>query len=222
MMGRIGLFGGTFDPIHNGHISIAREVRERCAFDQILFIPAGQPPYREAFASPLDRLQMTRLACAPYPYFEVTDVEVTRPGKSYSIETVSQLRSKSGADLFFILGLDAFLDVHQWKEAERLLSLCTFVVVSRPPALFSQISSLPFFTKNEDDRALLARLDSGEQAEGQIRTDSGYSLSLIRVAPCPISSKEIRHLLAGEGEGKNLLPEAVLSYIIKNRVYKRW
>ena len=133
---KIGLFGGTFDPIHWGHLRNAEEVREAFSLDRLLFIPAGNPPHkrRGAAASARDRLEMVRLAIAKNPGLALSTVEFSRPGKSYSIDTVRHFaKSRAAQDsLYFILGLDAFLDIGSWKGFEEIFSLCHFIVTSRP------------------------------------------------------------------------------------------
>jgi nicotinate-nucleotide adenylyltransferase len=131
---RLGVFGGTFDPIHLGHLRAAENALECLALDRVAFVPAGIPPHRALpSSSALDRYAMTALATAGHPRFTVSDVELRRDGPSYTVDTVAGLRTETPkAEVFVIVGSDTFPEMVTWKEHERLVSLCTVAVVSRP------------------------------------------------------------------------------------------
>ena len=133
---RIGLFGGTFNPIHYGHLRAALEVKEGFPLDECCFIPVAIPPHKTSgsMANSADRLEMLRLAISGREGFTVSDVELKRPGTSYSIDTVNQLKSNLGPDteLFLMLGLDAFLEIDTWKSYKALLHAIPFIVMARP------------------------------------------------------------------------------------------
>ena len=133
---RLGLFGGTFDPVHSGHLKSAQEVREAYALDEVCFVPCGVPPHRNARpgAAAHHRLEMVRLAVADNPGLGVSDLEVMRPGASYSIDTVRHFAARlaPGDALYLILGLDAFLLIGSWKDWRELLALTHVIVTSRP------------------------------------------------------------------------------------------
>jgi nicotinate-nucleotide adenylyltransferase len=131
---RLGVFGGTFDPIHLGHLRAAENAFECLELDRVAFIPAGTPPHRGLpSSSPLDRFAMTALATAGHPGFAVSDVELRRDGPSYTVDTVAGLRQESPeAEVYVIVGSDTFPEMATWKEHERLMSLCTVAVVARP------------------------------------------------------------------------------------------
>ncbi len=143
---RLGLLGGSFNPVHNGHLAIARQTREALGLDQILFIPTSHPPHKPngSLAPAQDRYEMVRLAIASDPSLAISDVEIRRPGKSYSIDTIRLLQQEYGAQtqLFFLIGLDAFLDFPSWREPLTLLELCPFVVLSRPGLSFRSLSTV--------------------------------------------------------------------------------
>lgn len=132
----IGILGGTFDPVHLGHLSIANAAMEQAALEQVLFIPAGQPRLKQAGpeASADHRIEMVRLATADNPRFQVCDTEVRRPGPTYSVDTLVDLSAKlgPGTDLFFILGIDVLDQFDRWKDPGRVLSLCRLLVLDRP------------------------------------------------------------------------------------------
>jgi nicotinate-nucleotide adenylyltransferase len=131
---RIGLYGGTFDPIHLGHLRAAENAREELALDLVAFVPAAVPPHRGAPLSAADdRLAMARLATATYPAFEAWDVELRRDGPSYTVETVAALVSERPTDWFvLVVGADTWPEIPAWREPERLLSLVEVAVVDRP------------------------------------------------------------------------------------------
>lgn len=137
-MRKLGVIGGTFDPIHYGHLAIAEEARARLALPEVRFIPAGQPPHKPGAAvSPAaDRLAMVRRAVAGNPAFTVSTIELERAGPSFTVDTLERLRAQEGPDcaLYFIAGGDALVDLLTWREPARLLELATLVIVQRPGA----------------------------------------------------------------------------------------
>ncbi|MEJ2690301.1 MAG: nicotinate (nicotinamide) nucleotide adenylyltransferase, partial [Deltaproteobacteria bacterium] len=132
---RVGLLGGTFDPVHNGHLAIAAHAREQCRLDAVVFIPAANPPHKEqrAITAWHHRLRMLNLACGIGSGYYVTLLEAERRGPSYTVDTLRTLKDyfPSETELFFIIGSDSFVDLPTWKEPERLLEFANLVVVSR-------------------------------------------------------------------------------------------
>ena len=219
---KIGLFGGTFNPIHNCHLTIATQIRERLSLDQILFIPAGDPPHKpqDDLAPAQHRLEMVRLAVATDPAFAVSDIEVRRPEKSYSIDTVRALRDHYGstADLSFIVGLDAFLEFPSWRQAPDLLQLCHFVVMSRTGLTFASLadrSPLPAIP-----RQALESLDGRTQDRLDVPVPGGTRLTFLRLPPCDTSASDIRRRTRGRMSVASLLPASVESYIMRARLYQ--
>ena len=133
---RVGVVGGTFDPVHLGHLVMGEEARDQLELDQVLFLPAGQPWMKEGrpLSAAEHRVEMLKLATASNPYFQVCLDEVNRPGPTYTVDTLEALLAKLGAEtaLFFIVGQDAMREFHRWKEPDKLLNLCHLVVVERP------------------------------------------------------------------------------------------
>ena len=133
---RWGVLGGTFDPIHFGHLRLAGECLETLSLDKVLFAPAGEPWLKagQPVTAGAHRLRMVELAVADYPQFGVLDWEVARPGPSYTVDTLARLRGEQGVDLeiYFILGVDALADFPRWKEPDRVLELARLAVVQRP------------------------------------------------------------------------------------------
>lgn len=212
---RIGILGGTFNPIHNCHLAVAEETLKKMSLDLIFFIPSGKPPHKEEkeIIDPRDRHEMVILATKENPRFKALDLEISRPGKSYSVETIGKVKSiyEEGNVLFFIIGIDAFLEIATWKDAELLLSLCNFVIISRPGFSFSDVNRVPFL------RGIKGRASDGSQ----VSIVPNYSIYFLAVSPCYISSTELRKRLMKGEPVTGLLPQAVESYIIKKKLYWR-
>lgn len=134
---RLGLFGGTFDPIHLGHLIVAEEIRHALALDRVLFVPAGQPPHKrgQAISPAADRVAMTRLAIADNPAFELCLIDVERAGPSFTAELLAEVtRWRPGADLYFIMGEDSLAELPTWHAPERILAAARLAVATRPGA----------------------------------------------------------------------------------------
>lgn len=135
-MRRIGVIGGTFDPIHYGHLAAAEEARVKVELEKVIFVVAGLPPHKlDEEVTPVEhRLAMVRLGIASNPHFEMSRVDVDRPGPSYTVDTISILQEQSGgeAEFFFVMGLDSLLELPTWHEPHRLIRLCRLIAVSRP------------------------------------------------------------------------------------------
>jgi len=219
---KIGLFGGTFSPIHHCPLTIAAQVRERLSLDQVLFIPAGEPPHKpqDDMAPAGDRLEMVRLAIAGDPALAVSDIEVRRPDTSYSIDTVQGLRRHYGpaTDLVFIIGLDAFLEFPSWRQAPELLRLCDFAVVSRTGMAFASLTDRPPLPAIP--RPALESLDSGTRDRLEVAVPGGTRLALLRLPPCNISASDIRRRIRDRMDVGTLLPAPVESYIMRARLYQ--
>ena len=199
---KIGVLGGTFDPVHLGHLKIAEEVRVRLDLDRVIFIPAGQPRLRadEPLSPVADRLRMVELAAADNPYFQACDIETRRSGPTYTVETLAELQSSlgTGVSLFFIVGVDILGQFHRWKDPERVLELCNLVVVSRPG--HGGCDWPEWFRTSVQAEAKVTRLDIPE---------------------IDISGTEIRRRL-GLGESvEGLVPNAVAEYIRERNLYAR-
>jgi len=218
---RLGLLGGTFNPLHNGHLTIASQTREVLGLDQILFIPTRLPPHKRNgnLAPAHDRYEMVRLAIASNPSLSISDVEIRRPGKSYSIDTIRLLQQEYGAQtqLFFLIGLDAFLDFPSWRDPQILLTLCRFVVLSRPGLSFRSLSTIallppiPYPSLMDLDAGRISRIEAplGEQG-----------LICLKLSPSPVSASDIRMRIRQGLPVANLLPPLVESYILQHHLYQ--
>ncbi len=197
---RIGLLGGTFDPIHLGHLAIAEDVRMKLGLDRVVFIPAGNPWFKsnQEISAGEHRLKMVKLAIAPNPHFDVSELEMERPGPSYTVDTVKALKEESGAEdeLYFIAGADAVMDIPHWKKPEELVALCRIVGVNRPgaPAI--------------DVEALKSRLPA-----------ISNSLIVVDVPQVDIGSTAVRAMVRSGRSIKGVVPAAVERYIIEHKLY---
>ena len=209
----IGIFGGTFDPIHFGHLRLAEEMAEAMGLARVVFIPAGQPPHREQpqIASS-DRLEMVRRAIAGNPRFTVDDREVTSPDPSYAVNTLAALRSELGPEqpLWMLLGTDAFLGLPAWHEWRRLFELTNIVVATRPTSPDVQAEHLAEPLKSEMSKRQVADMMAAGPAGAVL---------LRPMTPLDISATAIRATLARRGSVRYLLPEAVLDYIDEHQLY---
>jgi len=214
---RIGILGGTFNPIHYGHLAAAEVVQERLGLDEVLFIPSCLPPHKqEDLPSALQRLEMVRIATAGNPRFRVSEMEIKRGGRSYTIDTVTALTAEyPGAELFFITGLDSFLEIQTWNHWEKLLSLCAFVVLSRPGYRFRDLMKIDYLKGSSSE---LEALDSHERSQAVVR-GRGFAIYLQMIPLYDISSTDIRARVREGRSLKYLLPESVEHYIITNKLY---
>ncbi len=215
---KIGIFGGTFNPIHYGHLRAAEEVRERLDLTKIIFIPSKDPPLKtRKLIDSEHRYKMTELAISGNNLFEISDIEYKRSGKSYTVHTIEKLRNiYQDADLYFILGIDTFLEISNWWHPERLISLIDFIVISRPSFKFINLLSSPYIPK---PKHVLESLDKAEIELCPIKLKSKRELIAFRIPLIEISATEIRRLMLEGKSIKYLLPESVESYIIANRLY---
>ncbi len=216
---RIGLLGGTFDPVHACHLSIARQAKRALTLDRVIFIPSGDPPHksRESLAPAHHRLNMVKRAVAGLPDLTVSDVEITAPDTTYTIDTLQTLRETVKGELWFIIGLDAFLEIAGWKSVETLLSSTNFLVLSRPDVHFSQVASLRPLPPLPATQ--LQRLDSGQQRRLDLAVGPLATITFLRIAPCRVSSSAVRERIRKGVDVTDWLPPPVHSYIIQHRLY---
>ncbi|MEV4137852.1 nicotinate-nucleotide adenylyltransferase [Dactylosporangium sp. NPDC049742] len=192
---RVGIMGGTFDPIHHGHLVAASEVADRFGLDQVVFVPTGDPWQKSGsvVSSPEDRYLMTVIATASNPRFTVSRVDVDRGGPTYTVDTLRDLREQYGAsaELFFITGADALKKILSWKDARDLFDLAHFVGVTRP-GFELDASHLP-----------------------------ADSVSLVQVPAMAISSTDCRRRVASGKPVWYLVPDGVVQYIAKRGLYRK-
>jgi nicotinate-nucleotide adenylyltransferase len=212
---KIGLFGGTFDPIHWGHLRSAEEVSETFGLDRVYFIPAAVPPHKrgQTATPPRDRLQMVRLAVAKNPKFSVSTAEISRPGVSYSIDTIREFSAalKKNDSLYFIIGLDAFREIGTWKDFAAIFSLCNFIVTSRPGS------------KEKDPLkgtgVAVKKLFCYDFQQRNYRHKSGTRVYFDELTDIAISASEIRALVKEGKSIRYLVPPKVEEYIKRRDLY---
>lgn len=216
---RIGLLGGTFNPVHNCHLSIAGQAQRALALDRVIFIPSGAPPHKsgESLAPAHHRLSMVQRAVADLPDFAVSDVEANAPETSYTIDTVRTLRATVEGEFWFIIGLDAFLEIAGWKSAETLLASTNFLVLSRPRVPFSRMASLTLLPPPPPLQ--LERLDEGRQQRLDHPIGPQTTITFLRIDPCEVSSSDVRERIRTDADVTDWLPPPVHSYIIEHNLY---
>lgn len=207
---RLGIFGGTFNPIHFGHLRAAEEAREKINLDKVIFIPSGNPPLKSVdMIEASHRYTMTRLATASNVNFVVSDIEIRQTGKSYTVDTIQKLSEiYPGEELFFILGVDAFLDIPNWWQPEKLISMVDFVILTRHGIDLMDVMKLPYIN---------TYINNGQGKD--IKLISGRKALVLQMTPLGMSSTQIRKLLKEGSSIKYLLPETVENYIYKNNLY---
>ena len=208
----IGIYGGTFDPIHYGHLRPALDVYQTLPFSEIRFVPCGQPPHRDApLTDAAHRLAMLRIALASQPNFKVDDRELHRKGPSYMVDTLKELRTEYGKrPLCLIIGFDAFLGLESWHQWQAIPELAHLVVTHRPGWRQSEIGARPVLKKLVDDRQT-----SGES----LAQHPGGGIVFVPVTQLDISSTRIRELVAAGKDAHYLLPDNVYELIKQENLY---
>ncbi|NIQ97916.1 MAG: nicotinate (nicotinamide) nucleotide adenylyltransferase [Desulfuromonadales bacterium] len=212
---RIGILGGTFNPIHLAHLRIAEEVREGCALDRILFMPAAVPPHKEvAEEVPFrHRLAMVETAVAGNPAFAASDIEGRRSGKSFSVHTLEILREEyPEAEFYFLMGMDSFRDLASWHQYQRLFELAHIVVTSRPDTSGGDPMSLV--------PVAMADQFCYDDAAKNLRHQGGKKVIFFTETLLDISSTEIRHKVRKGRSIRYLVLPQVENYIIENGLYR--
>ena len=191
---RLGLYGGTFDPIHLGHLILAEACREACGLDRVWFVVAGAPPHKPGGRTDVaHRLEMARLAVAGNPAFEVSEIEARRPGPHYSVETLEAVRrERPEDDLFFLIGADSLVDLPHWRGPDRIMGLASLVVANRPGF------EPPAFDVPPDARPI----------------------HRVTIPPIGIASHEIRRLRLEGRTVRYQVPRAVEAYIDAHGLYR--
>ncbi len=219
---KIGLLGGVFDPVHIGHLNCANQAAEIFGLDKVYFLPTAVPPHKKRRgASAEDRWNMVQLAIAGNPLFEASRHEMDREGPSYTIDTVRWFRKNHPGELYFILGLDAFGDIHQWKSAKALLRSCNFIAVSRPGGEPGDAAA----RLAEKFHALglpLKRLKGGRGQAALLRAEgSPHRIAVCRIPEMDVSSTAVREKVKAGESVKYLVPDAVEHYITERGIYKK-
>jgi len=198
---KIGVMGGTFNPIHIGHLMIAEQSRKKFELDKVIFVPTGSPPHKDErkLAKALDRYIMTILATSDNNNFMVSDIETNRNGTSYTVDTLELLSKKyNDSELFFITGADSILDIENWKDTNKLLNKCTFIAATRPGYNVGNV------------------MDQIRKLEEKYNKKISY----LTIAPVDISSTQIRKRIFEGQTIKYMTPDPVINYIYNKKLYK--
>lgn len=199
---RIGIMGGTFNPIHKGHLALAKTAKREFALDQIIFIPSGKPPHKALgdVVNKEDRFNMVKLTIGKRKKYSVSRLELDRPGYSYAVDTFNALKEKFGKEtkLFYIMGMDSINEILDWKKPLELFKLCEFIVGTRPGSRVRTLKRLLKFPplQKEVDKIHLMELKED------------------------ISASEIRNRLKNGKSVRELLPRVVANYIKEHRLYQ--
>ena len=201
---KIGILGGTFDPIHLGHLIIAEQARDQYGLDKVMLIPSGHSYFKDNRSRKVlpaqTRLQMTKIAAQDHPPFEVSDIEVNRPGNTYSFETLEALKALNPeAELYFIVGADMVCSMRTWKAPERIFAVCTILSAIREDQI--------------DPEQLKAESEA-------LARDFGARILPVTIPNIGISSTDIRERAAAGKSIHYLVPSALESYIIETGIYK--
>ena len=210
-MTRTAVFGGSFNPIHFGHLVMADEMVEQLRLDRVLFVPAAAPPHKPAasLAPAEDRCEMVRLAVAGHPRFEVSDLELRRSGPSFTVDTLEALH-RPGQELVLLIGSETFLDLLSWRQPRRIVELARLAVVPRTGSVFDPESTAA---------QKVLREIGAERFVGAADARAPRSVVIVHATSLPISSSELR---ARAREGRSLAyrtPDAVIAYIRRRRLY---
>lgn len=200
---KIAIMGGTFNPIHYGHLVAAEEARHKYNIEIVIFVPTGNPPHKEAqsIVHSEHRYLMSVLATYPNPFFEVSRLEIDRIGMSYTIDTVKEIRSRCSSDakIYFITGADAIHQILEWKDADELLGMCGFIAVTRP---------------GYDSTKLYEKIS-------EIKSKNEGKVHFLEIPELAISSSDIRNRIFLGKPIKYLLPDPVVEYIRKYKLYEQ-
>ncbi|MCE1226710.1 MAG: nicotinate-nucleotide adenylyltransferase [Geobacteraceae bacterium] len=211
---KLGLLGGTFNPIHLAHLRIAEEAREAAGLDQVLFIPAADPPHKPLAGDVTFELRaaMVQLAIAANPAFGFSDIEARRAGKSYTVDTLAALKlERSGDELYFIIGSDSFLELGLWHRYAAIFPLASLIVLERPEKEITEpLRQLPAAVRDQ----------FVQEAGNLVRHSSGTSIRFVIGTRLDISSSQLRERLARQQSIRYLVPPAIESFITQKGLYQ--
>lgn len=198
MVQKIGIMGGTFNPIHKGHTMIAEEAYRQYSLDKVIFIPNGNPYLKSGVLSKYIRFEMVKLAISDFPYFDISSIEIDKEGNSYSYETINEIKATGNIEIYFIIGADSLLYIENWKCPEEIFNNSIILVAKRPGS-------------NDDDlKSKIAYLQKKYKAD----------IRIINVDKADISSTDIRDKVKNNLPVSDILDTKVYDYIIEKGLYK--
>lgn len=202
---KIGIMGGTFNPIHNGHLIMSEQIREQIGLDKIIFVPCYLPPHKsgENVISGSHRINMAKIATQDNDFFDVSDIEIREGKVSYSIDLVKKIKSiYPQDDIYFLIGEDSLLDLHTWRDIKQLLDLCTFVTAKRT-------QNIDLAKEFQDNNTLFDKKNMEKLCQNIVQTNV-----------ITLSSSEIREKTMNNCSLKYIIPEKVNTYIKENNLYR--
>lgn len=202
---KIGIMGGTFNPIHNGHLIMSEQIREQIGLDKIIFVPCYLPPHKsgENVISGSHRINMAKIATQDNDFFDVSDIEIQEGKVSYSIDLVKKIKSiYPQDDIYFLIGEDSLLDLHTWRDIKQLLDLCTFVTAKRT-------QNIDLAKEFQDNNTLFDKKNMEKLCQNIVQTNV-----------ITLSSSEIREKTMNNCSLKYIIPEKVNTYIKENNLYR--
>ena len=198
---KVGILGGTFDPIHIGHLIIAEEARYQLNLEKVIFLPAGKPYFKNdrIVSTKSDRLKMIEQGIKDNPRFEISEIELDRDGPSYSVDSITRLKTELGdeVELYFLIGLDALTDIHKWKHPAELIDMCQVIGLTRP--------GYQEFNWSEIERKV---------------SGASQKIKIIEVSQIGVSSTDVRMMVKSDISIRYLVPDAVVKYIEEHKLYK--
>ncbi|MDY6844531.1 MAG: nicotinate-nucleotide adenylyltransferase [Thermodesulfobacteriota bacterium] len=212
---KVGIIGGSFNPIHFGHLRMAEDMRETLGLSKVIFVPAKIPPHKEKkhIISASHRFNMVAIALSANPWFEISDIEIKREGISYSIDTINLLKKQfeDTTNLYLLMGMDSFREIHTWKNYEKLFTICNIAVMTRPGVCMESMDKM--FPKD-----LVSAFHNLSHTEFCHR--NGFRVEFVNTTFLDISAHKIRGEIAKGKSVKYLLPPEVEGYIYQNGLYK--
>lgn len=199
MKNKIGILGGTFNPIHNGHIEIAKSALSECGLSKIIFMPNGNPPHKSkiGIADAFDRYNMVSLAIEPYDSFEITDYEIKRDKPSYTIETMAYMKKIYDCPIYFIIGADSLYTIDTWYKSDELIRQCSFIVADRNCTYGNNLLTAAKKLNN-----------------------IGADITVLNMKPFDAKSTDLRNLIKERKDCSRYIPKSVYNYIITHRLYE--
>lgn len=214
-MARVAVLGGSFNPIHHGHLLLADEILEILGVDRLLFVPAAVPPHKAPadLAPAADRFAMVQLAIAGHPGFAVTDLELRRPGPSYTVDTLREL-TVGGDELFFVIGSETFLDLLSWREPRQVAALARLVVIPR--------AGSPFDPQSAAAQKVLREIGLADSGFAHVTPGEPFpsrAVLIAHVTSLPISASDLRRRVRAGRSLDYRVPPAVIDYMRRHRLY---
>jgi nicotinate-nucleotide adenylyltransferase len=218
---KVAIFGGSFNPVHLGHVALAQNIQGLYSFDRLLIVPSNNPPHKPKYEiSPEHRLAMVSLAFSGLPGAEISRIELDRAEVSYAITTIAEVKSKYlDSDVYFVTGADAFAEINRWHKFAEVIESCSFVVATRAGMSEQQDKKLWDLIAEFHSTGLLTRVQSDDTRILEFKTRSGSRIAVSNVTAPPISSTEVRARIKAGRPVKDLVGLGVAEYLLRHNLY---